>query len=90
MQHFLVAILAFAAISCCPSKPSGSTSEAVKLGWQPPWANQGQLVTILERTDLLQREGVKVDFVPFTYGGPMSEAALAGQIDIMFAGDQPI
>jgi ABC-type nitrate/sulfonate/bicarbonate transport system substrate-binding protein len=76
-------------VGCKPTQ-SQNESERIKLGWQPPWANQGQLVTILKRTDLLQRQQVQVDFVPFSYGGPMSEAAMAGQIDVMFAGEQPV
>jgi ABC-type nitrate/sulfonate/bicarbonate transport system substrate-binding protein len=62
----------------------------IQLGWQPPWANQGQLVAILKKTDLLARQGVNVEFVPFTYGGPMVEAAAANRLDIVFAGEQPV
>lgn len=61
----------------------------IKLGWQPPWVNQGQIVEVLKHSDLLNKNGIQVDFKAFSYGGPMSEAALAGDLDILFAGDQP-
>lgn len=64
--------------------------EPLKLGWQPPWINQGQLVVVLKHSDILKKNKVKVGFNPFTYGGPMTEAALAGSLDIIFAGDQPV
>jgi ABC-type nitrate/sulfonate/bicarbonate transport system substrate-binding protein len=66
------------------------TAAPIRVGWQPPWANQGQLVAILKNTDLLSKEGVNAEFVPFTYGGPMTEAAIAKQIDVVFAGEQPV
>ena len=47
-------------------------------------------MTVLKNTDLLGRTKTDVEFVPFTYGAPMIEAALAGRLDIVFAGDQPV
>lgn len=61
----------------------------VRIGWQIPLATQGQIVQVLKRTDLLAKHGLKGDFIPFSYGGPQSEAALAGQLDVIFVGDQP-
>mgnify|MGYP001608037898 CR=1 FL=1 len=60
-----------------------------RLGWQPPWANQGQIVEVFKHTDVLSRNGVSLQYKAFTYGGPMTEAALAGEVDILFVGDQP-
>ncbi len=45
---------------------------------------------VLKHTDLLGRSGLDVSFVPFSYGGPQSEAALAGDLDVIFVGDQPV
>ena len=70
------------------NKPSGAPT--LRLGWQPPWANQGQIVEVLKHSDLLTKAGISVEFVPFSYGGPMMEAAVANQIDIAFAGEQPV
>lgn len=61
----------------------------MRIGWQVAWATQGQLAQILQRTNALQLNGLEGDFKSFTYGAPLSEAALAGQLDVAFIGDQP-
>jgi ABC-type nitrate/sulfonate/bicarbonate transport system substrate-binding protein len=61
----------------------------LRLGWQPPWVNQGQIIEVFKHSDVLARNNVKIDYKPFSYGGPMTEAALAGNLDILFVGDQP-
>jgi ABC-type nitrate/sulfonate/bicarbonate transport system substrate-binding protein len=66
-----------------------NTESPLRLGWQPPWANQGQIVEVFKHTNVLQKHNVELEYKGFTYGGPMTEAALAGEIDILFAGDQP-
>jgi sulfonate transport system substrate-binding protein len=72
-------------------KPSetGGQQTPVRIGWQIPLATQGQIVQVLKRTDILKSRGLAATFVPFSYGGPQSEAALAGQLDVIFVGDQP-
>jgi ABC-type nitrate/sulfonate/bicarbonate transport system substrate-binding protein len=70
------------------NKTSDNT-QPLRLGWQPPWINQGQIVEVLKNSDILKKNEVQVNFIPFTYGGPMTEAALAGSLDILFVGDQP-
>jgi len=82
----LVAALALVSVSCSQTPQPRA---ALKVGWQPPWANQGQLVEVLKHTDLLAKKGIEVDFRPFTYGGPMTEAALAGEVDFLLVGNQP-
>jgi len=62
---------------------------SVRIGWQVPLATQGQIVQVLKRTDLLESYGLQGVFVPFSYGGPQTEAALAGELDVIFVGDQP-
>ena len=61
----------------------------VRIGWQTPWATQGQLTQILKHTDILKNNEIEGDFKGFTYGGPLNEAALAGEVDIIFTADQP-
>jgi len=80
-------LLAISALGCQPNKPS--ESQPLRLGWQPPWANQGQIVQVFKHTDVLARNGVKIEYKPYTFGGPMTEAALAGELDLLFLGDQP-
>ncbi len=67
-------------------KPQETT---IRIGWQVAWATQGQLAQVLQHTNALQLNGLKGDFKSFTYGAPLSEAALAGQLDVAFIGDQP-
>jgi ABC-type nitrate/sulfonate/bicarbonate transport system substrate-binding protein len=61
----------------------------VRIGWQTTWATQGQLTVILMRTDILARHGLAGEFKGFSYGGPLNEAAVAGQVDVLFTADQP-
>ncbi len=62
---------------------------SVRIGWQIPAATQGQVLQVLKRTDVLERNGLKPVFVPFSYGGPQVAAAYAGELDVFFSGDQP-
>lgn len=90
----LVAIVAIAAIAII-YKPGGSTAPKqteltnIRIGWQVPWATQGQLTQILKHTELLEKNGLKGEFKGFEYGGPLNEAALAGEVDVLFTADQP-
>lgn len=59
------------------------------IGWQIPWAVEGQLTQILKHTSLLANNGLEGEFKGFSYGGPLNEAALAGDVDIIFTADQP-
>ncbi len=73
---------------------SASLSQAaeltkVRIGWQVPWATQGQLVQILKHTDILAKNGLEAEFVGRTYGPQLNEIALAGEIDVVLTADQP-
>src|SRR3989344_5079356 len=61
----------------------------IRVGWQVPWATEGQLTQILKQTDILQKNGLKGEFKGFNYGPPLNEAALAGDVDVIFTADQP-
>jgi len=77
--------------SCNKEQPQSPVNQLqpVRIGWQIAWATQGQLGMALQKTDAMQLCGLKGDFKSFTYGAPLSEAALAGQLDVAFVGDQP-
>ena len=62
----------------------------IRIGWQIPWATEGQLTQILKNTELLKNNGLEGEFKGFSYGGPLNEAALAGEVDVIFTADQPI
>lgn len=73
----------------CPGR-SDRNAVPVRIGWQIPLATQGQIVQVLKRRDFLPQHGLEGRFAPFSYGGPQTEAALAGELDVIFVGDQPV
>jgi hypothetical protein len=64
--------------------PSLAAAENIRLGWQIPWATQGQLVQALKHSNIPRLTGVDLAYVGFSYGGPLNSAALAGQIDVLY------
>ena len=69
--------------------PAAPGLDRVRIGWQQTWATQGQLAVTLMKTDILQKHGLEGDFKGFSYGGPLNEGALAGEVDVLFTADQP-
>ena len=61
----------------------------IRVGWQETWATQGQLAVILQQSDILKNLGFAPEFVGFSYGAPLNEGALAGELDVLFTADQP-
>jgi len=61
----------------------------IRVGWQQTWATQGQLSVILQQSDILKGLGFDPTFVGFSYGAPLNEGALAGEVDVLFTADQP-
>lgn len=62
---------------------------SIRVGWQTPWATQGQLTQVLKHTDTLKNNNLSADFKGFDSGAPLNEAALAGGVDVLFTADQP-
>ena len=61
----------------------------VRIGWQIPWALQGQLIQVLKNTEILKNNGIQAEFIGRTYGPELNEIALAGAIDVVLTADQP-
>ena len=61
----------------------------IRIGWQETWATQGQLAVILKQSKILNELGFAPTFVGFSYGAPLNEGALAGEVDVLFTADQP-
>lgn len=61
----------------------------LRIGWQVPWATQGQIVQILKHTDILKKNGIQAEFIGRTFGPMLNELALAEQIDVVLTADQP-
>lgn len=85
-HFFFVAILAVVLRTAVAADPE---PQPVRLGWQIPWATQGQIVQALKNTNALDLAAQPVTFVGFAYGAPLNAAALAGQVDVLFTADQP-
>ncbi len=85
----VISLLLICGFGCTKKLEETQKEIPVRIGWQVAWATQCQLAQILQHTNALQLNGLKGDFKSFTYGAPLSEAALAGQLDVAFIGDQP-
>jgi len=86
-------IVAYAANGIIKNKKVAKIETAqatkIRIGWQIPWATEGQLAQILKQTDILKNNGLEPDFKSFSSGAPLNEAALAGGVDVIFTADQP-
>ena len=47
------------------------------------------MTAVLNHTDILKQNGLTPEFKKFTYGAPLAEAALAGELDVAFVGQVP-
>ncbi|MCX6580144.1 MAG: NrtA/SsuA/CpmA family ABC transporter substrate-binding protein [Candidatus Aminicenantes bacterium] len=86
----IVSVSIVGLLGCQKTEESKKGFTSVQIGWQIPLATQGQIVQVLKQTDILETHGLEANFIPFSYGGPQSEAALAGELDVIFVGDQPV
>lgn len=86
----LLALACGGAAAGCRERPADAPETTpIRIGWQVPWATQGQVAHVLQRTNVLELNGLRGKFLGFSYGGPLNEAALAGEVDALFTADQP-
>lgn len=65
-------------------------AEKIRIGWQKPWATQGQLVIILKTTDILKKNKIQnVEFIGANSGPELNELAIANELDMILTADQP-
>lgn len=81
----VVAVVGFAR----PGVTQDDSRTPIRIGWQTSWATQGQLAVTLQKTNILSLHGLEGRFAGFSYGGPLNEGALAGEVDVIFTADQP-
>lgn len=60
------------------------------IGYQALWATVGEVFETLKHTNILSLNGIDAKFQTFTYGGPLGEGFVAGQIDNVIAADAPV
>lgn len=83
----IIAAVGVAMYASLNTKPTELTP--IRLGWQTPWATQGQLTQILANTDIATKNGLDIEYKGFDSGAPLNEAAIGGQVDVLFTADQP-
>jgi ABC-type nitrate/sulfonate/bicarbonate transport system substrate-binding protein len=62
----------------------------MSIGYQALWATVGEVYESLRHTNILELNGIDAKFHTFTYGGPLGEGYVAGQIDDVIAADAPV
>ncbi|SDT23002.1 ABC transporter substrate-binding protein [Bradyrhizobium canariense] len=75
--------------SVLPKPMSAAELTKVTIGYQSLWAVGGEIVEVLRHTNIFELNGIEAQFKPFTFGGPLAEAAVAGDIDNVWAADAP-
>lgn len=82
------------ALAVCVAVFHGTRARAqdsvlVRIGWQPTTTVEAQIAHVLQRSDILQRNGFKGEFIMFSFGPAVNEALVSGAVDIGFIGDMP-
>lgn len=85
----VIAAIAIFLPSCGGNDSRTAQKTSVRVGWQVAWATQGQIAQSMMKTNALELANLDGDFKQFLYGAPLSEAALANELDVAFIGDQP-
>jgi sulfonate transport system substrate-binding protein len=90
-QYLFIFTILLTLLSCTNEneKKSKSAQTPIRIGWQIPWATQGQLVQILMRTDILKNNAIDGSFIGRTYGPLLNELAMANSVDVVLTADQP-
>ncbi len=85
----LVIIAGVAWFLFAKNKPENISLTPIRIGWQVAWVPQAELAMVMQHTDVLNQNGLQPEFAKFTYGAPLAEAALAGEVDVIFVGQVP-
>ena len=92
ISHWRLACLT--ALSLCMAVLNGAGARAqepilVRIGWQPTTTVEAQIAHVLQKTDILERSGLKGQFTMFSFGPAVNEALVSGALDVGFIGDMP-
>jgi len=90
VRTLLFTALGGIATAVAPSLAAAQPPVEMNIGYQSLWATGGEIFETLRRTNILELNGIKANFKTFTFGGPLGEAAVAGEIDNIFAADAPV
>ena len=67
--------------------PAVAENIKMTIGYQTLWATVGEVFETLRHTNILELNGIEAEFAPFTYGGPLGEGYVAGEIDTVIGSD---
>src|SRR6266851_3295528 len=92
ISHMQLACLT--ALALCVAVLHGTGARAqdsilVRVGWQPTTTVEAQIAHVLQRTDVLERNGLHGQFTMFSFGPAVNEALVSGALDVGFIGDMP-
>lgn len=68
---------------------NNSDSESIRLGYMTLWAEGSFPAEAMREAGIAERHNLNVSYVKVQYGPPLVEAALSGQVDIIFTGWVP-
>ena len=88
--YFARLVIGVLALSAAPGIQAQQAPVQMTIGYQSLWATGGEIFETLRHTNILELNGIKAEFKTFTFGGPLGEAAVAGEIDNIFAADAPV
>ena len=77
-------------LTMSPRTSPAAEPTKVTIGYQSLWAAGGEVVEVLRHTNIFELNGIEAQYKTFTFGGPLAEAAVAGDIDNVFAADAPV
>src|SRR4029453_8127924 len=84
-----IAVLALCAVVLQGTSTRAQNPVSVRVGWQPTTTVEAQIAHVLQKTDILERNGLKGQFTMFSFGPAVNEALVSGALDIGFVGDMP-
>lgn len=87
-SYFKVIIGALAAAFVF-SSAAAQEPKTIKIGWQVSQPVSAQIAHALEKTNILEKNGLKGELLMFTYGPAVNEALISGAIDVGFIGEMP-
>ncbi len=73
-----------------PQRARAQSPIKINLGYQSLWAAQGEIFETLRNTNILALYGFDAQFKTFSFGPPLVEAAVAGDVDNLIAADVPV
>src|SRR5262245_5681909 len=84
MRRGCIALVTLCAVMLQSANTRAQNPISVRVGWQPTTTVEAQIAHVLQKTDILERNGLKGQFTMFSFGPAVNEALVSGAIDIGF------